>query len=1252
MERPLRRPNKNEDEDDLLKQMESFNKSQSSVSVVKTTSKVAESRKRTHDETTSSQTPEVSGNIINAVVLEKDTPTVAPTVPSLASAGAFPEILKWDKAIGSKTETKRDGTRKKVSIFAQQVASKGQCASTSSSSNTKPSVRATHREWGAQSTMLSGSKVIGSKDQEDIHLGNVNILNSMSEEQIIKDRQELLQTLDPSIVEFLKRKKDSKPCAKAAPEMAAASSCAGFSRDVEMTELPLKDAPKELELLKKCKIEREKMEWMRDLDDDETDTEQPNSFSARFDFNGKLMPFKADEIPVNVGLHHHGEEPNRPGYTLEELLTLARSTYPQQRTVAFSTLSQIILNFKQGRYDECFSTNVFDQLLKADVVTLLRLALDDSHNSAVVLDAALECLAQIVDNDVEEAALDAQFFIGQDGHIQPSLATAISRDKDFKSEQKELKDVQILNADLVLGLLRTDVLDRLAYLIHVIKPNSVKSVLNMLRIVTRLARHSLDVAFKIAHHDKLMPGIVQHFLPRKPASGQSDGLYGSPVHQALKVVRVLMSWGKGITTELLEKFDLGPTLLCYLSIEPSDGVAPMHEALRLTIEAARTWITCLKYGHLSDQFVTYHPILMRQLLYLQTKITMNDVSASQKFNFHFGTAIMEVIRSTVCCIPCHLDPFTFVDRDAISTALDWSQFTGILELVEYCLKKWIVELSRNNAEQTQPFCLQLLSATLRLFATFVRRHSVSDAFDPTTFPSKLEEIVQFVNGKLRCSAFFSEAFQNAEKLSIFNDSLKDGRLRDPENVPTLGVVKYQGDIAGSLRDPSPFGLLTSYFDFLRAGLQVNKGVLDSSAEDFNQIVDGLKPYLLMFSKNKRTRSNWFSKPELTMVYEIIKVNEFKKFLAPKHAWKVAVALADHLQVGQDFQLRSLFRKVIFNETYLDPTEIALATLSQMNLSDNLRDGEEVQSHDAKSTPIDRSTLDNLCALYEDLILVEKNVAKSESVMNMACYSITSQTQNTNGETVLPSDWQYLPLVTLMDRKKDGQTSNEDDIQGIRRCLLWVFVTTVYSRDASNETLTNFSASLRMSRLSTVFLAASDLFLDPTIHKLTKMCMFDTLTRAKLSIKFEDKKIPGIDSFEEFYMELLSQFESVSYGDKLFALMILIPLTSRNQWKYRIRLWADHRESLRSITLKVSHLPPSLKVEDFVVPEENTDLIGMYLGALISQSITRQSNELLYKIAVENIKVSVKNATNPRSDVEKSLNLLKEKNVSTYSEIMN
>merc|ERR1712062_386717 len=93
------------------------------------------------------------------------------------------------------------------------------------------------------------------------------------------------------------------------------------------------------------KIEKDKMEWMSDINDTEEQNKPiKESFNARFDFNGCLLPFKDSSIPVTAALHHHGDEPDRPGYTLEELLTLARSVNPKQRSIAFDTMSNVLKN--------------------------------------------------------------------------------------------------------------------------------------------------------------------------------------------------------------------------------------------------------------------------------------------------------------------------------------------------------------------------------------------------------------------------------------------------------------------------------------------------------------------------------------------------------------------------------------------------------------------------------------------------------------------------------------------------------------------------------------------------------------------------------------------------------------------------------------------------------------------------------------------------------------------------------------------
>ena len=81
---------------------------------------------------------------------------------------------------------------------------------------------------------------------------------------------------------------------------------------------------------------------------------------------------------MQAGLHHHGEEPARAGYTVAELLTLARSSHPRQVdtfskkrvsvTLALMSFSQVVLGLEvltqllgkigRGELDGCFHQNL------------------------------------------------------------------------------------------------------------------------------------------------------------------------------------------------------------------------------------------------------------------------------------------------------------------------------------------------------------------------------------------------------------------------------------------------------------------------------------------------------------------------------------------------------------------------------------------------------------------------------------------------------------------------------------------------------------------------------------------------------------------------------------------------------------------------------------------------------------------------------------------------------------------------------
>lgn len=56
---------------------------------------------------------------------------------------------------------------------------------------------------------------------------------------------------------------------------------------------------------------------------------------------GNLLPPEAD-LPVTKALHHHGSEPERAGYTLEELLLFSRSSVTQQRVLGLSAIANVL----------------------------------------------------------------------------------------------------------------------------------------------------------------------------------------------------------------------------------------------------------------------------------------------------------------------------------------------------------------------------------------------------------------------------------------------------------------------------------------------------------------------------------------------------------------------------------------------------------------------------------------------------------------------------------------------------------------------------------------------------------------------------------------------------------------------------------------------------------------------------------------------------------------------------------------------
>ncbi len=294
------------------------------------------------------------------------------------------------------SRTSTAGKGKKRSVFAQMVAARKAAASSSASATTErrdpPS--SSEVDFGRRSRILDGSGLPETPgESERIHLENVERLRAMSAEEIESSRAEVIRTLNPDILRFLMSRNAKSGGAMEMDAVPKGVSEALKSDSVKEKSTMKTKIPGEAAgggsskkqrlhqgLVHMGRPEPEKMEWTKDVEPPpQTEKGDPlrMSYSARFDFEGRLLPpsydlGKEDPPASTSGLYHHGEEPGRPGYTVEELLTLVRSSNPQQRSLAFNTLANVLKTYKSGSLDGCLEQNLLVELLDNDLIILLR----------------------------------------------------------------------------------------------------------------------------------------------------------------------------------------------------------------------------------------------------------------------------------------------------------------------------------------------------------------------------------------------------------------------------------------------------------------------------------------------------------------------------------------------------------------------------------------------------------------------------------------------------------------------------------------------------------------------------------------------------------------------------------------------------------------------------------------------------------------------------------------------------------------
>ncbi|CAG5117000.1 unnamed protein product [Candidula unifasciata] len=1200
-------------------------------------------------------------------IIERDTRNEMYMAPVLGKQG-FPKAIHNNR---SKTETTK--IRKK-SLFAQQVE-----AHSSLQFGVEPapqrSVSAFRGEAQAgvvgnpQQGTTPGSYIVegiglgihnSQAESLKIHDENVQKLAGMSETDILEERQKLLEMLDPKLIEFLKKKRKAK---EESSKTAAVADAKKVSFSVQREVKQRSEAAQEDELpvrpnknwINMGTVEGEKLEWMKDLPPPSSVSSQTGR-PARFDFQGNIMAVDAD-VPVNLGLHHHGEEPERAGYTLEEMFLLARSSNLQQRVIALHTLARVINQAKSGYLSEKIETPIIPAILAGGVVMLLRWALDDTAEGTVA--AAVDALHALLCSPLDEEAADITWawFLG---NLSAALTPSATLEKEAQSEdtdeenKEEETDADVVRRDIIEALVkRMELLVRFRYIFQSMRPQAA-TVVQMLEILTRAAQHSGNMAYEILKCPGLVDTVMTDFLPTAwtppDCSKPVSCVYGLPVPAAMHFMQVLCQAGRNMASIMVSKHQLNVRLLRYLALPSRDLHLPFAEAVDLQRESLGTWRVCVSYGLAMQTYFDLYSSILLSLGKLEDRWLLSCDSSTMEKAAHDPFTLdvrMICVLEKVLCVAGYsstLQEGSDYGRseETTFTSANWSHVTEILYPIKAYTIHVLNDLSTSYPVKKQK--LDLPTACLNFLATYYELEGRQSGIDVI---ASLDSIEQF------CRTCIIPLL-SSHGLSVIIDSLSShSNLLAPasavptetaSNLPSLCVCKVPNSEDTALTDPatcqetwklnmpvllphSPFGLLVALLRLMLAVCRRHKSLIPQLIEP----VVHNKDILVYMAKTCAVSRSAFHTAHFTggenlLHYYWLKCCTLVSCQNMSLAHRVALQLVARVHHGNEHLVHDLISTVVFSPNFLsegEDTQLTSEALEGLNITENLHiisaTQEEISLSKHKLLQQTYLSLAKIRGHYLQAFGgMEEALQDSRNLFMGNPQEIQSQMITGAGESLMPRDWMFLPLIHVYNKAAQARSVSGDSVspQGV------AMVTSVLQWTYALETwrpveMDQISVTLRLTRVMCAFIAGNDLFLErPVNHYLAGLLRVFATQKHLDKLDFEER-VPGITSSYDLYQEFLEHYEGVSFGDPVFGLYVLLPLQQRHSSLLRKAVWGERRRMLR--TLRISLTEMLIPLENYLQPEEqDVELLQLYLSAIITKGVQSVWSPVLYLIAVHHV----------------------------------
>ncbi|XP_039924071.1 RNA polymerase II-associated protein 1-like isoform X1 [Hirundo rustica] len=1239
-------------------------------------------------------------------IIERDTSAVAVTMPA-PTGDPFPRTFHRSEI---KSEVQLGSGRK--SIFAQKMAAKkaSEKAATAPSAAECMQVRSAAPDaldpvgsggeaplpssTGGKDVFLTSQRPclitgegLGSLKSEQeaqaIHKENLEKLQSMSEEEILQEQARLLAQLDPSLVAFLKSQRgnneaqkkelkmelnrpeefvESLPVAQHGVRSSLSMQESGLEEHVTreenmkvetMDDLPVK--PRK-EWIHMDNVEFEKLEWMKDLPSPRQ-KKTKKGMQARFSLKGELIPADAD-LPTHLGLHHHGEEAERAGYSLQELFHLSRSQVTQQRTLALQVLGRIVQRARAGEFASSLKGSVLRLLLDAGFLFLLRFSLDDAVEN--VMAASVGALRALLVSLDDEKYLDWTFSWYQGMAAFPFVpnseeeeeeeeeelnGTEKSQDKKAKDENKP--DPDVARYDVVKGLLKTRIQHRLRYILEVVRPVPTV-VLDILHILTHIARHSSEACSQLLDCPRLIETIVREFLPTQwdPKVAEPGflltSLHGVACASAMKFIRVLASGGRNATARLLNRFEMKSRLSRFIAEDPVDLPLPREEATRLSTEAFRLWAVAAGYGQACDLYSDLYPVLVRILQSLPELLSGKSpvVELSVQRAAAVVTLLTHVTQTAgyTAELQAKLSSSNSEDNKPIPPPpVVWSQVSGLQPFLETSLKKILQQISQTETWQT----LQPLTTTCVIFlGVYYSAYSQQPSVNPVDCLEELEGLTSEMLQPLLRQPAIDSMWDLLRPCSALCNPLSCSPA--PESVGSIASLSCTGgkpplSLAGA---KSPFPFLTALLFLINNITHIHKGLTSkySSVLGFRGLRDYLHQSWQTGPPSVTPSSAWILRHEYHLQYFVLALARRMAGTCPDYTQHaslhhcVAMALLSRLLPGSEHLAHEVLLDLAFNPEFLPegkaggPEAADFSDILHLGTSAKLAQPGSAAAFLPKVTrgALLRESYQNLPSIrscyLSHFVHLQPTLLRSQASYQGRNYLIQSMLLPEVKGPILPSDWPFFPLISLYNKVTNAETRGAvlnslplDLINTVTWNLQWVLLLETWR----SKILQSIPTAAKLARLMCVFLTGSDLFLEAPIHRYTAALLSVYCQPKALDSLNLDAPLPGLASFHDLYINLLEQFEGVSFGDPLFGVFVLLPLQKRFSVHLRLSVFGEHTNILRALGVPLQQFPVPLE-RYTSPPEDNLDLLRLYFRTLVTGALRHTWCPVLYVVAVAHV----------------------------------